>query len=158
MSCRDGELFSRLSFVYVSSLEWYWIFLVISSLNLCLLPSSVYNISCESGSIISIEALGVGARKSATKSLIITSTSCPTALTIGVFISNIASATIWVLKLHKSSLLPPPRPTITTSTLRVSAYRKALAISGGDCSPWTRVSTIVTSTNAHLFSIILSIS
>jgi hypothetical protein len=60
-------------------------------------------------------AEGVGARRSATKSAIVTSVSWPTALTIGIWLAKIARATRSSLKLHRSSSEPPPRPTISTS-------------------------------------------
>ena len=58
----------------------------------------------------------MGARKSATKSLIVKSISCPTALTIGFGQSYIALATISSLNAHKSSIEPPPHPIMITST------------------------------------------
>ena len=59
--------------------------------------------------------LGVAARRSATKSLIVKSISWPTADTIGKSDSNIARATTSSLKAHKSSKLPPPRVTTIRS-------------------------------------------
>ena len=58
---------------------------------------------------------GVGARKSAVKSQMVKSTSCPTAEIIGVRQQKISRASASSLKLHKSSSEPPPRPTINTS-------------------------------------------
>ena len=54
---------------------------------------------------------------SETKSIIVKSVSCPTAETIGLLQLYVAVATISVLNGCKSSILPPPRATITTSTL-----------------------------------------
>ena len=47
----------------------------------------------------------------APKSAMVTSVSCPTALTTGMRLVKIARATRSSLKLHKSSSEPPPRPT-----------------------------------------------
>jgi hypothetical protein len=57
----------------------------------------------------SAAAEGVGARRSATKSAMVTSVSWPTALTTGIRLAKIARATRSSLKLHKSSSEPPPR-------------------------------------------------
>ena len=65
---------------------------------------------------ISAAADGVGARRSATKSAIVTSVSWPTAEMTGTGDAAIARATISSLNAHRSSIDPPPRPTITTST------------------------------------------
>ena len=51
------------------------------------------------------------------------SVSCPTAEMIGTLHSNTALATISSLKANKSSMEPPPRPTIITSTLCFSKAR-----------------------------------
>ena len=67
------------------------------------------------GTASSAAPVGVGARKSATKSQIVKSISCPTAEITGVSKLNIARATISSLKHHKSSIDPPPRPIIKTS-------------------------------------------
>ena len=83
-------------------------------------------------------ALGVGARRSATKSEISTSTSCPTAETTGVCMKKIASATASSLNAHRSSTLPPPLPTITTSADKLSAYFRLLAICDAAASPCTK--------------------
>ena len=61
--------------------------------------------------MISAAALGVAARASATKSLMVKSISCPTADTTGMADSKIARATASSLNAHKSSRLPPPRVT-----------------------------------------------
>lgn len=63
----------------------------------------------------SAAAEGVGALKSATKSAIVKSVSCPTAEIIGIFELYIALATISSLNGHKSSNEPPPLPIIKTS-------------------------------------------
>ena len=72
--------------------------------------------SIASGTISSPAALGVGARKSATKSAIVKSISCPTAETTGISEAAIARAKISSLNSHRSSALPPPRQTTITST------------------------------------------
>ena len=68
------------------------------------------------GTAISAAPVGVGALKSATKSAIVKSISCPTALIVGTLHSYIARATISSLNGHKSSIEPPPRPTINVSS------------------------------------------
>ena len=83
-----------------------------------------------SGTQSSAAALGVGARRSATKSAMVKSVSCPTALTTGVLHAYMARATTSSLKAHSSSMLPPPRPTIITSALPLPSSRRiASAIS-----------------------------
>ena len=67
--------------------------------------------------LISDAADGVGARKSATISLIVVSVSCPTAETIGIMHLEISLASSSLLKGHKSSNEPPPLPTIMRSML-----------------------------------------
>ena len=57
----------------------------------------------------------LGLCKSATKSAIVKSVSCPTAEIIGIFEAKIALATLSSLNAHNSSIEPPPRPTIKTS-------------------------------------------
>ena len=64
----------------------------------------------------SAAADGVGARRSATKSAMVTSVSCPTAEMTGTGQAAMARATISSLNAHRSSIDPPPRPTMTTST------------------------------------------
>ena len=64
----------------------------------------------------SAAADGVGARRSATKSAIVKSVSWPTAETTGTRTAAMARATASSLNAHRSSIEPPPRPTITTST------------------------------------------
>ena len=59
-----------------------------------------------------------GARTSATKSQIVKSVSWPTPDTTGSADSNTARATISSLNAHRSSIEPPPRATISTSTSR----------------------------------------
>ena len=68
-----------------------------------------------SGFASSAAADGVGALRSATKSAIVKSVSCPTADIIGILESYIALATIYSLKGHKSSNEPPPLAKIITS-------------------------------------------
>ncbi len=89
---------------------------------------------------ISAAADGVGARRSATKSAMVTSVSCPTADIVGTGHPAIARATTSSLNAQRSSIEPPPRPTITTSTpgTRPIAAR-ARAISSAAPSPCTRV-------------------
>ena len=74
-------------------------------------------------------AVGVGARKSATKSAIVKSVSWPTAeINNRISLLKIALATISSLKAHNSSI-EPPRPTISTSISPISfAVRIACTI------------------------------
>ena len=65
---------------------------------------------------ISAAADGVGARRSATKSAMVTSVSWPTAEMTGTGDAAIARATTSSLKAQRSSIDPPPRPTMMTST------------------------------------------
>ena len=103
--------------------------------------------STMSGTISSAAALGVGARKSATKSQIVKSISCPIAETTGTLTSTITRATISSLNSHKSSMLPPPRATTIRSTgnqfsLGVASSRTATAISAAAPLPCTRTGLI----------------
>ena len=63
----------------------------------------------------SAAAEGVGARRSATKSAIVTSVSWPTAEITGIFDAAIARATASSLNAHRSSSDPPPRASTITS-------------------------------------------
>jgi len=72
--------------------------------------------SSKEGVAISAAAEGVGALISATKSHIVKSISWPTADIIGIFDSNTHLATSSSLNDHKSSIDPPPLPTIIVST------------------------------------------
>ena len=67
------------------------------------------------GTASSAAADGVGALKSATKSAIVKSVSCPTADIIGISELYILCATISSLNGHKSSKEPPPLAKINTS-------------------------------------------
>ena len=91
-----------------------------------------------SGTASSAAAEGVGARRSAAKSVKEKSISWPTAEITGRVQSCTAATTISSLKAHRSSKEPPPRPTISTSQRRSrSAWRMAAAISPAAFSPWT---------------------
>ena len=74
--------------------------------------------SSRSGLASSAAAVGVAARRSAAKSAIVTSVSCPMPVTTGIEHSTIARATISSLKAHKSSSEPPPRTRSNTSQSR----------------------------------------
>ena len=65
----------------------------------------------------SAAAVGVAARRSATKSAKVTSVSCPTLEITGKRDSKIARTTISSLKAQRSSIEPPPRPIISKSKL-----------------------------------------
>ena len=67
------------------------------------------------GIAISAAAEGVGARKSAVISLIVTSVSCPTAEIIGISHLLIALANNSSLNGQRSSIDPPPRAKIIKS-------------------------------------------
>ena len=69
-----------------------------------------------------------------TKSAIVKSVSCPTADIIGIFELNIALAVISSLNAHKSSILPPPRPTISVSTSFV-ALKYSIALTTLSAAP-----------------------
>ena len=71
----------------------------------------------------SAAAVGVGARQSATKSAMVKSVSWPMPAITGMLQLAIARATDSSLNDHKSSMLPPPRQTISTSH---SARREAV--------------------------------
>ena len=86
----------------------------------------------------SAAADGVGARKSATKSVIVKSVSCPTADMTGVLELKTASITGSSLKAHKSSIEPPPRPTIITSKFIASSVRMPCAMLCAAFFPCTR--------------------
>src|SRR6266403_1350815 len=57
----------------------------------------------------------------------------------GISEAKMARATISSLKAHKSSIEPPPRATISTSTSFLALKNfSALTISSAEPSPWTR--------------------
>ena len=87
--------------------------------------NSLSNNSSRAGTAISAAAVGVGALLSETKSAIVVSVSCPTALIIGIRQENIARATDSSLNAHRSSIEPPPRPTMSTS---MEPYASACSI------------------------------
>ena len=67
------------------------------------------------GTAISAAAVGVGARRSAARSIRVVSVSCPTAEINGIGDSAAARTTSSSLNAHKSSIDPPPRATISRS-------------------------------------------
>ena len=71
--------------------------------------------SARTGTAISAAAVGVGARRSAAKSISVTSVSWPTAEMSGIMLSAAARTTISSLNDHRSSSEPPPRATIRRS-------------------------------------------
>ena len=73
-------------------------------------------ISFNDGDTNSPAADGVGALISLTKSLIVKSTSWPTADTVGILLLNISYAKSLLLKAQSSSIDPPPLPKMITST------------------------------------------
>ena len=78
-------------------------------------PSTAATSSERTGTAISAAAVGVGARRSAAKSMSVKSVSWPTAEMSGIAEAAAARTTISSLKLHRSSRLPPPRATIRRS-------------------------------------------
>ena len=71
--------------------------------------------SARTGTAISAAAVGVGARRSATKSAIVESVSWPTPLITGMVQAAIARATASSLNAIRSSSEPPPRATMIRS-------------------------------------------
>src|SRR3954462_15862593 len=69
---------------------------------------------------------GVGARRSATKSAMVKSVSCPTAEMTGISDAAMVRARPSLLNAQRSSTLPPPRATMMTST----AAPRVLAAAG----------------------------
>ena len=69
--------------------------------------------------------------------MIVVSVSCPTAEIMGISQSNTACATFSSLKAHRSSMEPPPRPTIITSTFRRSNMRIPRTMLSAASSPCT---------------------
>ena len=85
----------------------------------------------------SAAADGVGARKSDTKSIMVKSVSCPTADMTGVLQLNTSLATHSSLNAHKSSIEPPPLPTIIRSTPALSRNLIPVHTDSAAPSPWT---------------------
>ena len=82
------------------------------------LNSSILSLILKLNSVTnSAAAVGVGARMSAIKSLIVKSISCPTPDIVGIGNVEISRANSSLLKHHKSSIDPPPLAKITTSIL-----------------------------------------
>ncbi len=104
--------------------------------------------SSAAGTTRSAASLGVRARTSAARSASVTSISWPTAETVGIRDAAIARTTASSLNDHRSSRLPPPRPTTSTSGAGSSrlAARMPATISAAAPSPWTRAGMISTST------------
>ena len=130
-----GFSFSTISFALSSlSLELLTLAVMLLYSSDSVFLSLLINSSYEK-TVSSAAADGVGALKSATKSAIVVSVSCPTADTTGVLHSKIALATISSLKAHKSSIEPPPLPTIITSTPNWSSALIAFTIDTAAPSP-----------------------
>ena len=99
-----------------------------------------------SGLTSSAAAVGVGARRSATKSAIVKSVSWPMPVTTGIGHARIARATLSSLKAHKSSMLPPPRTSnMTSHPPSRPAILSAQAIFSDAPSPWTCTGKTTTS-------------
>ncbi len=96
----------------------------------------------------SAAAEGVGARRSATKSEMLKSTSWPTAEITGTGDTWIARARPSSLNSHRSSSDPPPRPTMIVSTRPDRAsFLTPSASSRAAPWPWTRAGKINTGTD-----------
>ena len=78
------------------------------------------------GTAISAAAVGVGALRSAAKSISVVSVSCPTADITGIELSATARTTTSSLKHQRSSRLPPPRATISKSGRWSALFRGSL--------------------------------
>ena len=111
-----------------------------------------------SGVAITAAWVGVAALMSAAKSLNVKSVSWPTADIIGVLQLYIARTTASSLKFHKSSMDPPPRPTIMVSTPKLSAYSIFSIMSSFAFSPWTKVLICICSANGKRLFIVEWIS
>ena len=115
------------------------------------------------GTAISAAAVGVGALKSATKSISVISVSWPIAEIIGIFDSKTLRTRSSSLKPHKSSILPPPLAIMITSgfskLLCSNKWKPSIAsiTSSEDDSPWTLTGHTVTLTG-NLSWILWSIS
>ncbi len=118
-------------------MRFSWILRCISRARASFLPSSSPRTSRISVTASSAAAEGVGARRSDTKSMIVVSVSWPTAEMMGTEQSNTAWATSLSLKAHRSSMEPPPRPTIITSTPNASSARMPLTMLPTAASPCT---------------------
>ena len=101
-----------------------------------------------SGLSISAAAEGVGARRSATMSAMLKSTSCPTAATTGSSLAAMARATISSLKAHRSSREPPPRPTSRASKCTLPSRCQRLARSMA-AAIWRAASSPCTATGSR---------
>ncbi len=84
------------------------------------------------GAAFSAAALGVGSRRSATKSAIVKSISCPTPDITGMEQAAMARATTSSLKAQRSSMLPPPRAMMTRSGRWSPLASSKKTNSGGD--------------------------
>ena len=88
---------------------------------------------------------GVAARRSAARSVSVTSISWPTAEIVGMRQAATARTTFSSLKADRSSREPPPRATMTTSAApRRENASTARAISSGADAPWTATGQTVT--------------
>ena len=98
-------------------------------------PSMRSMSSARTGTAISAAAVGVGARRSATKSISVMSVSWPTAEISGMRLAAAARTTISSLKAHRSSIEPPPRATMMRSGRGIAPdprQRVEAADRGGD--------------------------
>ena len=127
---------ARVASMSSNFLARFWTFCLMLLCSCASLPPNCARISSRSGTICSTAAEGVGALWSAAKSAIVKSVSCPTAETTGILDAKMARATLSSLNAQRSSMLPPPRPTIRTSlSARRFITRIACAICAAACSP-----------------------
>ena len=87
-------------------------------------PAICASVSLRIGVTHSAAADGVGARRSAARSHSVTSVSWPTAETTGFLHAATARTTHSSLKVHRSSIEPPPRATMITLTLSIFSSRR----------------------------------
>ncbi|MPM84275.1 hypothetical protein SDC9_131346 [bioreactor metagenome] len=116
----------------------------------CANPNRRSRRSALSGVANSAAAVGVGARRSAAKSVRVKSTSCPTPLMTGTQLAATARTTPSSLKAHRSSIDPPPRAMRITS-IPGSAFNRVNArmSSAGAASPCTAAGEMTTSASGY---------
>ena len=100
-----------------------------------------------SGETFTAASVGVSARRSAARSVSVTSISWPTPATTGMRAAATARTSTSSLKLQRSSRLPPPRTSAITSGrgMSRSAMASAAASSSAAPAPCTRDGTTITS-------------
>ena len=110
--------------------------------------------SARAGATSSAAAVGVGARRSAQKSAMVKSVSCPTPLISGTGLCTMVWARVSSLNAHRSSIAPPPRTSRMASIggrapgCCAQAYNccRAATSEAGACSPCTSAGASTTGT------------